>query len=196
MSLLNTLSDAQQKKIQAHLDLLESWNKAFNLTAIKDRTEMLHKHVEDSLSVMPYIQGQHILDVGSGAGFPGIPLAIAFPDKQFNLLDSNGKKTRFLLQAAITIGLPNVRVLQERVENLNPTEPFDLIICRAFSELALFHNLCQHLAHDNTIFMAMKGRLDPDELDQLKPLTHSLTIETLPEILTGERHLIHWKKKL
>lgn len=194
VSVLATLPQEQQNKIQQHVDLLVSWNQAFNLTAIKSRDDMLVKHVEDSLLVLPYIQGAaSILDVGSGAGFPGVPLAIASPKARFTLLDSNGKKTRFLLQVKMTLGLANVGVSQERVEHLKVSEPFDIIMCRAFSELALFHTLCSHLASHNTLFLAMKGKLDPQELNALRPLVQSLQVHVLPDLGIGQRHLVEWK---
>lgn len=195
MRLLTALSELQQKKIHQHLDLLESWNKAFNLTAITQREDMLSKHVEDSLAVIPYVTGESILDVGSGAGFPGIPLAIALPEKQFVLLDSNGKKTRFLFQVKTALNLSNVHVVQERVENFKPEQSFDHIICRAFSQLDLFHRLCQHLAHEQTIFMAMKGKLDAEEVERLEPAVGGLEVQVLSDPALGERHLLRWLKR-
>ncbi|TXH66529.1 MAG: 16S rRNA (guanine(527)-N(7))-methyltransferase RsmG, partial [Thiothrix sp.] len=132
------LSDQQDQQLQQYLELLQRWNKVYNLTAVRDPEQMLPLHLWDSLSIVPFIQAQTCLDVGSGAGLPGIPLAILRPTQHFTLLDTNGKKTRFIQQAALELGLANVEVVQTRVEQWQPEQKFAAIISRAFASLADF----------------------------------------------------------
>jgi 16S rRNA (guanine527-N7)-methyltransferase len=151
-----------------YLSLLDKWNSAYNLTAIRDLKSMVTKHILDSLAVLPWIQGMRILDVGTGAGLPGIPLAIAQPEKQFVLLDSNGKKARFLLEVKRALALKNVEIVQFRAENYHPEQGFDTVTSRAFSSLEQMIYWTQHLIADHGIWLAMKGRYPDEELSALK----------------------------
>lgn len=164
----NALAAHQQtqhlKHFTAYLDLLEKWNKTYNLTAIRTRVDMISKHIQDSLAMLPYVQGTSLLDVGSGAGLPGLPIAICRPDLHVVLLDSNGKKTRFLAEVVRTLGLQNIHVEQNRVEDYPPATRFDTVISRAFSNLAQFVGSSAHLIADNGIWLGMKGRYPAKEL--------------------------------
>ena len=155
---------AQQHALLAYLDLLATWNQSFNLTAIRDPREMVTQHLLDALVALPYVTRGPVLDVGSGAGLPGIPLAIARPNLQFTLLDSNGKKIRFIKQVVITLQLANVDVVQSRVENYQASAPFALIVSRAFSSLEQFIRLSRHLLAPSGEWLAWKGQLDDTEL--------------------------------
>ena len=162
----------QQALLLQYLDLLIKWNKAFNLSGVKDPGSMLQRHLLDSLTLMPWMTGQHILDVGTGPGLPGIPLAIAFPDKHFSLLDSNGKKTRFVFQARLELELANVTVHNTRIELYRNEQPVDIIVSRAFSTLADLVAMSRHLLTTNanglpTRIVAMKGIYPADEIAAL-----------------------------
>ncbi len=161
------LTDIQQQKLLDYLTLLNKWNKAYNLTAIRDPKQMLPLHLLDSLSILPYLHGTHHLDVGTGAGLPGIPLAIAKPEHHFTLLDSNGKKTRFLTHVQHQLGLTNIEVIQSRVEQYQPEQTFDTITTRAFSDLIEMVALTKHLLAPQGIWLAMKGQLPEHELQLL-----------------------------
>lgn len=147
-----------------YLLLLDKWNAAYNLTAIRDLESMITKHLLDSLAVLPWINGSHVLDVGTGAGLPGIPLAIAQPEKHFTLLDSNGKKVRFLQEVKRQLGITNLEIVQFRVENYHPTQGFDTVTSRAFSSLEQMIHWTQHLIAEQGIWLAMKGRYPDEEL--------------------------------
>lgn len=149
-------ADRQQQLIQ-YLELISKWNRHFNLTAIRDINEMLPLHVLDSLTVLPYLRGEKVLDVGTGAGLPGIPLAISRPELHVTLLDSNGKKTRFLTQVKIELGLNNVDVVKERIEDYRPEHKFDVIVSRAFASLTDMINAVKHLITSETRVLAMKA---------------------------------------
>ena len=148
----------------AFLHLLEKWNAAYNLTAVREPEKMVTHHVLDSLAVMPYLRGPRVVDVGAGAGIPGIPLALAYPNFEFVLLDSNAKKTRFIMQAIHELGLTNVTVERARAENYRPARPFDTVITRAFASLAEMLQMTQHLGAPDGVFVAMKGNYPHDEL--------------------------------
>ncbi|HYR05695.1 MAG TPA: 16S rRNA (guanine(527)-N(7))-methyltransferase RsmG, partial [Gallionella sp.] len=152
-----TLGVDAQGKLLDYLALLHKWNKVYNLTAIRNPQEMVSHHLLDSLAVMPYLWAGRWLDVGCGAGLPGLVLAVAQPDWQFFLLDSNSKKTSFVQQAVIELGLRNVSVYCERVEEWQTTERFDGIISRAFSELGKFLRSTRHLVAPHGRWVAMKG---------------------------------------
>ena len=156
-----------QTRLLQYLDLLEKWNRVYNLTAIRDREQMVSNHLLDSLVLAPYITGQQILDVGSGAGLPGIPLALARPQLEVTLLDSNHKKTAFLRQAAAELALANISVAAERVETWQPARKFDCIVSRAFAELSEFVNLAKHLLVPGGYFAAMKGLHPYEEIEKL-----------------------------
>jgi len=174
----------------AYLDLLQRWNRTYNLTAIRNPREMVSRHLLDSLSVSPWIAGRRMLDAGSGAGLPGLPLAIARPDLQVTLLDSVGKKIRFLNQAVRELRLINVSPLQARLESFSPQAPFDTIISRAFSSLAAFAQAARHLAAGARL-LAMKGRFPGGELDDLPDWVQVESVEKLAVPgLQEDRHLV------
>lgn len=161
------LSEHQAEQLLAYMALLNKWNKAYNLTAVRDPNEMVSRHLLDSLSVLPHVEQGRWLDVGSGGGMPGVILAIMLPDSDFTLLDSNGKKTRFLTQVRLELGLDNMQVVNSRVEAFSPDRPFDGIVSRAFSSLADFTELTRHLSTPQTRWLAMKGLYPQDELQAL-----------------------------
>ena len=181
-------------KLSRYLDLLAKWNRTYNLTAIRERSQMITHHVRDSLAVLPSLpdrQRLRILDVGTGGGVPGIPLAIARPDATFVLLDANHKKIAFVTQAAIELALPNVRAVASRVEEFVAEAPFDVVISRAFADLRTFAEAAsRHVAPDGML-VAMKGVLTHDEIAALPP--HVAVIAT-PELhvpgLDAKRHLV------
>lgn len=156
-----------QQKLIAYIDLISTWNRVFNLTNITEPQEMVYLHLIDSLIINPYLHGTRLLDVGSGAGLPGIPLAIINPDKQWTLLDKNSKKTRFLTQAVAELKLNNVQVVHSRCEEFQPDAKFDSILSRAFGTLRMFIEVNAHLLAPNGQFIAMKGKYPEDELQDL-----------------------------
>ncbi|MBT8445141.1 MAG: 16S rRNA (guanine(527)-N(7))-methyltransferase RsmG [Gammaproteobacteria bacterium] len=173
------------------LVLLDKWNQAFNLTAVRAPRDMIGRHVLDSLTVRTYLHGMTILDVGTGAGFPGLVLAVAEPQRQFCLLDSGGKKVRFVRHAVAELGLENVEVVHSRVESYAPADSFDTVVCRAFSSLGEFVARCAvHVARGGRL-VAMKGRMPQDELAGV-PANWSVTRAervAVPEV-PGDRHII------
>jgi len=150
-----------------YLALLEKWNKIYNLTAVRDPEEMLVKHLLDSLAVIPHLKGDKLIDVGTGAGLPGIPLAIMCPTKQIDLLDSNSKKTRFLIQAKAELSLVNTQVIYERVENYQPSVLYDGVISRAFASMNDMLHWTTHLLKEDGIWWAMKSQKDFEDLTAL-----------------------------
>jgi len=192
LALMNlSLSDSQQQQLLAFLALLNKWNKAYNLTAVRDERVMVSRQLLDSLSIMPFVTTGHLLDVGAGGGLPGIPLAIVFPDKRFTLLDSNGKKTRFLNQCVLELGLTNVEVIHGRAEDCRPEQPFSQISSRAFTALENLVNWCGPLLEENGEFLAMKGQYPDDEVSALPAgwQVESSQVLTVPGA-DGERHLL------
>lgn len=189
------LTDTQVTALLCYLELLNKWNKAYNLTAVRNPEEMLYRHLLDSLSVVTRVKGQRIIDVGTGPGLPGIPLAILFPETDFTLLDSNGKKTRFLTQCKLEMGLDNVTVIHGRVEEFRPQVPFDQVVSRAFSAIENMVNWCAHLVDDHGMFLAMKGLFPKEELSSL-PDGYSVTESVELDVpgCDGERHLIIIRK--
>ena len=185
------LGRGERNKLLQYLALLEKWNQAFNLTAIRDVGRMVSGHLLDCLSVVPYLTGTRMLDAGSGAGFPGIPVAVAKPDIQVVLLDSNQKKTAFLRQAVADLQLKNATVVCERVEAWRTGEKFDFIISRAFAEIAEFVALTEHLLAPGGVFAAMKGVYPFEEIERMPPnlrvrQSHALAVPGLD----AERHLV------
>ena len=169
-----SLSGNQIDQLIAYADLLEKWNRAYNLTAIRDRREIFSRHLIESLSIAPFVTGRRRLDVGTGAGLPGVPLAILEPSVTYILLDSNGKKTRFLTEVKRSLGLSNIEVQTARVERWDPDEPFDAVITRAFADLATTCQRIGHvLAHQGMLFAMKTERANqemfaiPDHLEQI-----------------------------
>ena len=162
-----TLDEPVIEKLTDYLLLIEKWNQLHNLTSIRNPTQMVPKHILDSLSISPYLQGTRILDVGTGAGLPGIPLALTYPNYHFTLLDSNGKKTRFLTHVIQNLAISNIDIIQTRVEDFRVDICFDSIITRAFSTLTDFLKKTHHLACSKGIFLSMKGQYPTEEINSL-----------------------------
>jgi 16S rRNA (guanine527-N7)-methyltransferase len=181
--------DSAQQKLLAFRDLLLKWNKTYNLTALRDPAQAISHHLLDSLAILPQLDGGNLLDVGSGGGLPGIPLAIALPELQVCMVDTVQKKTTFLQQAVIELGLKNVTVNHARVEEMQGQ--YAQITSRAFAELGLFVSLTRHLLAPNGRWLAMKG-IRPD--DELKGLSADIVVEAIIPLtvpgLGAERHLI------
>lgn len=182
------VSDEQIQQFEQYLLLLEKWNKTFNLTAITRRDEMLEKHLLDSLAIADKLQGQHFIDVGTGAGLPGIPLAILFPEKEYSLLDSNSKKTRFLQQVKAQLQLKNVTIYHSRVENLLVEQGFDGVLSRAFASLKDMIEGSEQLCAKEGFFYAMKGVYPETELQEITKNYKVLPIQCSG--LQSERHLV------
>ena len=183
------LSGEQRQLLVGYVELLDKWNKAYNLTSVRDPREMMIRHILDSLAVVPFLEPQgRYIDVGTGPGLPGIPLAIALPGAHFTLLDSLGKRVRFMTQVKHLLKLENIDPLQNRVEAYTPEQPLDAILSRAFASINDMLSWCGHLGHH---FLAMKGQYPQQELEQLPngfsvTSTHMLDVHKLSE----ERHLI------
>ncbi len=194
-----TLSNEQLHKLRGYVDLLMKWNRVYNLTAVRNPEEMISRHILDSLSVLPYVEssikaGGRLIDIGSGPGLPGIPLAIMLPDGDISTLDCVGKKTRFQVQVCTELGLDNVTVLNQRVENWRPEQGYDCVISRAFSSLRDMIVGTDHLLRSSGQWLAMKGIHPEEELEELKELrpdvvmtaSHSLQVASCD----GQRHLV------
>ena len=162
-----SLAQPVQDKLLAFLALLNKWNRAYNLTAVRDPRQMVSRQLLDSLSILPFVSTDRLLDVGAGGGLPGIPLAIVRPDSHFTLLDSNSKKTRFLTQCVLELGLENVEVIHGRAEQCQPEQPFAQISSRAFTALDNLVNWCGTLLANDGEFLAMKGQFPDDEVAAL-----------------------------
>ncbi|EAW3328934.1 16S rRNA (guanine(527)-N(7))-methyltransferase RsmG [Salmonella enterica] len=186
-----SLTDHQKMLLVAYVDMLHKWNKAYNLTSVRDPNEMLVRHILDSIVVAPYLQGQRFIDVGTGPGLPGIPLAIVLPDAHFTLLDSLGKRVRFLRQVQHELKLENITPVQSRVEAYPSEPPFDGVISRAFASLNDMVSWCHHLPGEKGRFYALKGQLPGDEIASLPDNFSVESVEKLrvPQ-LEGERHLV------
>lgn len=184
---------ALRDRLDAYLDLLEKWNRVYNLTAIRQRAEMETLHVQDALAVLPWLppNTRRVLDVGSGPGVPGIPLALARPDATVVLLDANSKKTAFLAQAVVELELRNAEVVTSRIEDFRPEQPFDFVTARAFSDLRTFAESVHHVLAKGARMLAMKGALPTAEIAALP--SRIRVVET-PSVdvpgLAAERHLI------
>lgn len=190
------VSEQQVQLLIQYVELLHKWNKAYNLTSVRDPHDMLIKHIMDSLMVGEVIQGNNFIDVGTGPGLPGIPLAILYPERNFVLLDSLGKRITFLRQVVFQLKLTNVQPVKSRVEDYQGEIPFDGVLSRAFSSLNDMVSWCSHLiTEDHGLFFALKGQYPTDELADLPKninLVSSHEIE-VPELI-GERHVIVLKK--
>jgi 16S rRNA (guanine527-N7)-methyltransferase len=185
------LNASVQHQLIDYLQLLVKWNRAYNLTAIRQPEQMVTRHLLDSLVIGPYLQGPRILDVGTGAGLPGIPLALAYPDLQFTLLDSNGKKIRFVTQAVAELGLANVDVIQSRIEAFQPECRFDTITARAFASIEELIHQTTRLLVDNGQYLIMKGVYPVAEVEAMPEgyqveAVHQLEVPALD----AERHLL------
>lgn len=186
-----SLSDQQKEQLVAYVGLLDKWNKAYNLTSVRDPQQMLVRHILDSIVVAPHLKGERFIDVGTGPGLPGIPLAIVLPQAHFTLLDSLGKRVRFLRQVQHELGLANITPVQSRIETFPSEPPFDGVISRAFASLQDMVNWCHHLPSAQGQFYALKGVRPDDEIASLPAGFRLVSVETLqvPE-LDGERHLV------
>jgi 16S rRNA (guanine527-N7)-methyltransferase len=185
------LPAAAMDQLASYLELLVKWNRVYNLTAIRDEAKLVSHHLLDCLAVVSQLPGGNIVDVGSGAGLPGIPIAISCPGRAVTLLDSNHKKSAFLKQAIAELGLANVQVVTERVEVYRPSESFKTVISRAFSDLADFVKLAGHLCASDGVLIAMKGVHPDEEMAQL-PSSWNVTKTVRLEIpqLEASRHLV------
>jgi 16S rRNA (guanine527-N7)-methyltransferase len=190
------VSEQQVQLLIQYVELLHKWNKAYNLTSVRDPQQMLVKHIMDSLMVGEVLQGNHFIDVGTGPGLPGIPLAILYPERNFVLLDSLGKRITFLRQVVFQLKLTNVEPVKARIEEYQTETPFDGVLSRAFSSLDDMVSWCSHLVTiEQGQFFALKGQYPTDELAQLPEniklvSSHEIIV---PE-LVGERHVIILKK--
>jgi 16S rRNA (guanine(527)-N(7))-methyltransferase RsmG len=190
------LGEERRARLIQLVDLLEAGNARFNLTAIRDRLGMLQKHVLDSLSVQPYLRGSRIADVGTGAGFPGLPLAIANPDRRFTLIEATGKKARFVGETAAQLALDNVEVVHERAEKYRPSVLFDGVVARALASLADFTAYAGHLTAPQGRLLAMKGRRPDDEVAALPRAYRLIAVHRLKVPgLDDERHLVELCRK-
>jgi 16S rRNA (guanine527-N7)-methyltransferase len=162
------LSPQLLAQFATYTTLLLKWNKTYNLTAIADPHEIITHHILDSLAIAPYVSGTHILDIGSGAGFPGVPLALIFPEKKFVLLDSNNKKARFLRHVVLTLALPNVEIAQQRVEKFHFTPCFDTIVIRATGSIKDLTQQSLHLCCNHGLWLFMKGKYPQEELEEFQ----------------------------
>ena len=158
-----SLDAVKVDKLIAYIALLDRWNKTYNLTAVRDPAAMVLRHLLDSLAIAPYVTGDRMIDVGTGPGLPGIPLAITFPERHYSLLDSNGKKTRFLFQVKTQLGLNNIDIIEGRVESYQPARLFDAVVTRAFADLSSTARLCRHLLVSRGKIYAMKAH-EADDL--------------------------------
>ena len=186
-----SLTDHQKTQLVAYVEMLHKWNKAYNLTSVRNPDEMLVRHILDSIVAAPHLQGERFIDVGTGPGLPGIPLSIVLPDAHFTLLDSLGKRVRFLRQVQHELKLTNITPVQSRVEDFPAEPPFDGVISRAFASLTDMVNWCHHLPAPDGRFYALKGLIPSDEIALLPP---ELSVESVVELkvphLDGDRHLV------
>jgi len=188
------LSDQMIDQLMAYLNLIEKWNRVYNLTAIRERDEMIKLHFLDSLSIMNYVEMEHVLDVGSGAGFPGIVLAITKPELKVTVMDSVNKKTTFMQQVKSELSLTNLNVVNARVEDYQPTILFDGVITRAFSSIQNMLLMTQHTLQKNGAWLAMKSKDVKEELEALDQNQYTLISLEVP-FINAERYLVKIKKE-
>jgi 16S rRNA (guanine527-N7)-methyltransferase len=178
------------------LDELERWNKKVNLTAIRDPAEMITGHLLDSLVARPFLHGDRILDVGTGAGFPGLPLAICEPERQFELVDGNNKKIMFVQHVATLLKLGNVAAIKARTEDYAPAERFDTVIARAVGPLARLVDMAGHHVREDGVFVALKGRYPAEELEELpKRWEYEVAELEVPGLEKGSRHAVSLRRR-
>jgi len=188
------LSDQMIDQLMAYLNLIEKWNRVYNLTAIRERDEMVKLHFLDSLSILNYVEMEHVLDVGSGAGFPGIVLAITKPELKVTVMDSVNKKTTFMQQVKSELSLSNLNVVNARVEDYQPTILFDGVISRAFSSIQNMLSMTQHTLKKNGTWLAMKSKDVKEELEALDQNQYTLILLEVP-FINAERYLVKLKKE-
>lgn len=188
------LSNESIGKLVHYLNMLQTWNKVFNLTSITSPREMVYLHIIDSLLTAPFITGERSLDVGTGAGLPGIPLAILNPAHKWVLLDKNSKKTRFMTQAIAELALPNVQTVHSRAEDFHTEQGFDNILSRAYASLELFIKTTRHLICKNGTFIALKGKFPKDELAEIAGICPVPTVTPVcMKGMTLDRHIVCMK---
>lgn len=188
---LNEITASQRDRLVRFVSLIHKWNKAYNLTSVREPEQMMVKHILDSLAVKPFVTERNVVDVGTGPGLPGIPLAIVLPDVQFTLLDSLGKRVRFMKQALYDMGVENAAPIQSRVEAHNPQQPYDAVISRAFASLKDMLHWCEHLVDSQGKFLALKGQFPQSEIDEVSDHFQIDKVNTLSVPgLEGERHLV------
>ena len=191
MALGLDLPQDQQQQLLKFVSLLAKWNKAYNLTAIRDPAEMVSKHLLDSLAMLPFLEPGRVVDIGTGPGLPGIPLSIVRPSQTFTLLDSNSKKTRFVTQAVMELGIKNVTVVQSRAEAYQPEHPYDVVIARAFAAIGELLQWVRHLCQTGTSIIAMKGQYPEGEMEGWPA---GFVCESVEKIdipgLQAERHVV------
>lgn len=188
------LSDRQLQQLLAYLAAFDKWNRAYNLSAVRDPEAMVSRHLLDSLSVLPHVVDlapERLIDVGTGGGLPGIPLAIMLPNCRFTLLDSNGKKTRFLVHLQTLLGLENITVKNCRAEAYRPEIGYPAVISRAFASLADMTRYCEHLLAPEGVYLAMKGVYPSDEIREISDSNQIVSAYKLNVPGSdGERHLL------
>ncbi len=188
------LSNQMIDQLMAYLNLIEKWNRVYNLTAIRERDEMIKLHFLDSLSILNHLEMEHVLDVGSGAGFPGIVLAITKPELKVTVMDSVNKKTTFMQQVKSELSLTNLNVVNARVEDYQPTILFDGVITRAFSSIQNMLLMTQHTLQKNGAWLAMKSKDVKEELEALDQNQYTLISLEVP-FINAERYLVKIKKE-
>lgn len=189
------LSDQMNDQLMAYLNLVEKWNRVYNLTAIRDRDEMIKLHFLDSLSILNYVNVKNLLDVGSGAGFPGVVLAIAKPEMKVTVMDSVNKKTTFMQQVKSELSLTNLNVVNGRVEEYQPAILFDAVTSRAFSNLKNMISLTQHILQKNGMWLAMKSKDVKEELEAFEKNQYTMVPLEVP-FINAERYLVQLKKEV
>ena len=185
------MTDTAERRFSRLLDELERWNRKVNLTAIREREQMQVLHIADSLAARPLLQGRRILDVGTGPGFPGLPLAIVEPEREFTLLDTNNKKIRFVEHVVALLGLDNVIAVKARAEDYAPGQRFDTVIARALASLPKLVDIAGHHVGEGGVFVALKGRYPAEELREIPaPWSHEVIELDVPGLEKGSRHAV------